>query len=308
MRKSGFIFALTSGAATAAFASAALASVTLAPEAFASSAVMPGPGAAAFAGSFTIIVRESLEAVLLISAMVAALTAMGAKKSVKFVHLGWAAAVAAGIATWWATAELIRITEAQAELVEGVTSLLAAAVLFYVSYWLISKIDAGKWKRYIDSKVAEAAGAGNTMAITTVAFLAVYREALETVLFFRALLFETSATHPVLWGIAAGAAVAGAVSVAVFKFSVRLPVRYLFSVTGLALCLLSFMLAGKGVHELQEVGIISETVAGFVPKIGALGIYPTYETLAPQALIAAALVFAAVKVSAVFSDKSAGRA
>lgn len=292
MKRFAFVFALV---------------VCAAGGAVASPAVMPGSGAAAFGGSFTIIVRESLEAVLLISAMVAALTAMGAREAVRFVHLGWAAAVAAGLVTWWATAELIRVTEAQAELVEGVTSILAAAVLFYVSYWLISKVEAGKWKRYIDSKVAEAAGAGNTMAIMTVAFLAVYREALETVLFFRALLFETSATHLVLWGLAAGVAVSVAVSVAVFKFSVRVPIRYLFSVTGLALCLLSFMLAGKGVHELQEVGIVSETVAGFAPKFSALGIYPTYETLVPQALIAAALVFAAVKVSAVLSDKGAAK-
>ena len=292
MKKSVFVFALILGAAG---------------EAVASPAVMPGSGAMAFAGSFSIIVRESLEAVLIITAMVAALSSIGSRGYVKFVHLGWMAALAAGGVTWWATAELIRVTEAQAELVEGVTSLLAAAVLFYVSYWLISKVEAGKWKRYIDSKVTEAAGAGNAMAIMSVAFLAVYREALETVLFFRALLFEAVSVRPVLWGLVAGAAVAGVLSVAVFKFSMRLPVRYLFSITGIGLCALSFMLAGKGIHELQEVGLVSETVAGFVPRLGVLGIYPTYETLVPQAIIAAALVLAAVKVSAVLSDKGAGK-
>ena len=262
-------------------------------------------GIMAFVNSFSIIVRESLEAILIISAMVAALTSMGAAKSVKFVHFGWLGALGAGLVTWWATAAVISVTSAQAEIVEGVTSLLAAAVLFYVSYWLISKIEAGKWKKYISSKVSEAAGAKSTLAVMSVAFLAVYREALETVLFFRALFFETTSAGLIFWGLAAGAVVSAALAVAVFKFSLRLPVRYLFSVTGMALYMLSFTLVGKGIHELQESGFISETVAGFVPKVSFLGIYPTYETFVPQTVIAAALVIAAVKVFHVFSDKNA---
>lgn len=255
-------------------------------------------GAVAFAGSFSIIVRESLEALLIIAAMIAALTAAGEKKSVRLVHFGWAAAVAAGLATWLVSVTAVRISGAQAEMMEGVTSLLAAAVLFYVSHWMISKIEAGKWKEYIEARMKAAAGTGSGLALAAVAFLAVYREAFETVLFYQALLFQAGESAGfVVWGFVAGAAASVALAFAIFRFSVRLPVRRLFSVTGLFLYALSFTLAGKGVHELQEVGLISETVAGFVPRLDALGIYPTYESFLPQAVIAAALVFAAVKVS-----------
>ncbi len=263
-------------------------------------------GAMAFINSFSIIVRESLEAVLIISAMIAALYSMEERDAVKFVHFGWTGAIVAGFATWWASVTVIKISGAQAEMIEGITSLLAAAVLFYVSYWLISKIEVGKWKQYIDSKIRKATGAGSMIAITSVAFLAVYREALETVLFYQALLFQAEAsTRLVLWGLAVGIAVVGVLSLAIFKFSMRLPIKHLFSITGLALYLLSFTLVGKGVHELQEAGVISETVAGFVPPLGILGIYPTYESFLPQALVGIAICFAAVKVSsAVLSSRS----
>ncbi len=269
---------------------------------------MTTSGTVAFISSFSIIVRESLEAVFIIVAMISALYAMNARDSVKYVHFGWIAAIAAGLVTWWASVTVIRISGAQAEIIEGVTSLLAALVLFYVSYWLISKIEVEKWKQYIDSKIKEAMSAKSMMAIMGVSFLAVYREALETVLFYQALLFQAEAFRSfVMWGLIIGVASVVVLSLAIFKLSVRLPVQYMFSVTGLVLYGLSFILVGKGIHELQEVGIISETVASFVPRLSTLGIYPTYETVVPQVFVAAAIVFAAVKVSFVISDSRAKR-
>ncbi len=254
-------------------------------------------GMVAFFSSFSIIVRESLEAVLVIAAMIAALKAMGQKKSVRLVHMGWIAALAAGFATWYLSMTAIEISGARAETIEGVTSLLAAAVLFYVSYWLISKTEAGKWNKYISSKIKEATGTGGGMAVAAVAFLAVYREAFETVLFYQTLLFQSgSSVGSVVRGLVAGVAVVLLLSFAILKFSVRLPVKQLFSITGIFLYTLSFTLIGKGVHELQEAGIISETAAGFVPSFSVLGIYPTYETFLPQAAVAAAIVFAAAKI------------
>ncbi|WP_462137058.1 FTR1 family iron permease [Candidatus Mycalebacterium sp.] len=258
---------------------------------------MTTSGTVAFISSFSIIVRESLEAVFIIAAMISALYAMGARNSVRFVHFGWIAAIAAGLLTWWASVTVIRISGAQAEIIEGVTSLLAALVLFYVSYWLISKIEVEKWKQYIDSKIREAMGAKNMMAITGVSFLAVYREALETVLFYQALLFQAEVfKNFVMWGLIVGVVSVAVLSIAIFKLSVRLPVKYMFSITGLVLYGLSFILVGKGIHELQEVGIISETVASFVPRLSTLGIYPTYETIVPQVFVATAIVFATVKI------------
>lgn len=284
----------------AAFPSAALAD-SAAPS-------MTVSGTVTFISSFSIIVRESLEAFFIIVAMISALRAMNARASVRYVHYGWFAAVAAGLATWWASVTVIRISGAQAEIIEGITSLLAALVLFYVSYWLISKIEAKKWRQYIDSKIKEAIDAKNMMAIAGVSFLAVYREAFETVLFYQALLFQAEGFGSfVLWGLVMGVVSVAVLSVAIFNLSVRLPVQYVFSITGLTLYGLSFILVGKGIHELQEVGIISETVAGFVPRLDGLGIYPTYETAVPQVFVITAIVFAAVKVFSVVSDSRGGR-
>ncbi len=269
-----------------------------------SSSAVSLTGTVAFSSSLSIIVRESLEAFLIIAAMIAALSAMNEKKSVKFVHIGWMAAIVAGFATWWVSSTLVRISGAQAEMIEGVTSLLAAAVLFYVSYWLISKVEVEKWKEYIESKVKLAVGK-SAAAMAFVAFLAVYREALETVLFYQALIFQAgSSAGAVLWGFVVGTVVVAVLSIALFKLSVRLPIKYLFSITGLSLYALSFMLIGKGVHELQEAGVISETVADFVPHLSALGIYPTYESFLPQTVVIAAIVFAVYKVASAASGSS----
>ena len=99
---------------------------------------------------------------------------------------------------------------AQREIIEGVTALTAAAVLFYVSYWLITKIEVAKWKQYIQGKVENAISRNSVIALASVSFFAVYREAFETVLFYQALWYQAeNSQSAVIWGIIAGAAVLG---------------------------------------------------------------------------------------------------
>ena len=246
-----------------------------------------------FLSSFSIIVREALEAVLIIAAIIAFLYASGAKHAVKYIHFGWMAAVLAGFATWFIATNIVKISGAQREVIEGVTSLMAAAVLFYVSYWLISKIEVNKWKDYLKDKLNTALNKKSIFALMSVSFLAVYREAFETVLFYQALIYQSESTIPqVIWGLIVGLIFVSVIMMVVHKLALRIPLKYFFSFTSLFLYFLCFILVGKGVKELQDAGYISATRFDFFPYLDFLGMYPTYETSIPQMFIIGAFIFA----------------
>jgi high-affinity iron transporter len=255
----------------------------------------PSSNILSFLNSFSIIVREGLEAILIIAAIIAFMGATGARKQIKYIHYGWILALLAGILTWLLARTVISISGAQREVIEGVTSLVAAAVLFYVSYWLISKIEVRVWKRYIQGKVEKALSRGSVIALASVSFFAVYREAFETVLFYQALWFQSENSQAaVLWGLAAGALLLVVLFYVIFNLALRIPLKYFFSATSVFLYLLSFILLGKGINELQEAGIVGATPVGHIPHIDILGLYPTLETSLPQAILLAAFVFALV--------------
>jgi high-affinity iron transporter len=169
----------------------------------------------------------------------------------------------------------------------------AMITLFYVSYWLVSKMEVAKWNRFVKSKVEKALSRGSALALASVAFLAVYREGFETVLFYKALAVSGGAGSwlPLLGGILAGSVVLAGVYVAVNRFGVRLPLRPLFGVTSALLYYMAFVFAGKGVAELQEAGLVSLTPVGWAPRIPSMGIYPTLESLGVQGVL---LLLAAV--------------
>lgn len=247
-----------------------------------------------FLNSFAIIVREGLEAILIIAAIIAFLNATGSRRSIKYIHYGWIAAIGAGVLTWFLAKTVISISGAQREIIEGITALTAAAVLFYVSYWLITKIEVQKWKQYIQGKVESAVSKNSVIALASVSFFAVYREAFETVLFYQALWYQAENSHSaVIWGIVAGAAVLVVLFFVIFKLALKIPIKYFFTFTSIFLYLLAFILLGKGIKELQEAGVINTTPVEFLPYIDAIGFYPTLESSIPQAILVLAFVFAA---------------
>lgn len=257
-----------------------------------------------FVNSFAIILREALEALLIIAAIIAALAHSGNRGMIRYVHYGWVLAIFAGLATWVAARTIIDISGARREIVEGVTSLLAAAILFYVSYWLVSKADVKKWKEYVRLKTQGALTRRSGLTLAFVSFLAVYREAFETMLFYQALFFQTGSSTPhVIYGLVAGVAVVFVIAFLMYKFTLRIPLKYFFSFTSVFLYLLCFILLGKGILELQEAGIISSTTAGFIPYMDTLGIYPSYETAIPQAVLLV-LAFSLFARNYVYREKS----
>jgi high-affinity iron transporter len=174
--------------------------------------------------------------------------------------------------------------------------LLAAAVLFYVSYWLLSKIEAAKWTAFVKDKMESALSSGSGLALTAVAFLAVYREGFETILFYKALFSSagSAGTVSVLAGMAAGTVGLVAVYVVINQLGLRVAMKPFFAVTGAMLYYMAFVFAGKGVAELQEGGVVGLTVVEGIPRIPVLGIYPTLESLALQGLLLILAVVALV--------------
>lgn len=246
-----------------------------------------------FTNSFSIFLREALEAILIIAAIIAYLSKTGSKSEIKYIHLGWIAAIAAGLVTWFLARTIITISGASREVIEGITALAAAAVLFYVSYWLISKIEVEKWKDYIKTRVQTAVNKKSVFALAAVSFLAVYREAFETVLFYQALIYQAEKSiSPVIWGFLAALAVTVIIIYFIFRLALRIPLKYFFSITSMFLYILCFILVGKGLHELQGAGLLDISHIENFPKFEYLGIYPTLETAVPQGIILLAVLFA----------------
>ena len=240
-----------------------------------------------FVQSFIIMLREGLEAILIVGALMTFLVKMGASRRRRDIHVGVGAAIGASLLTAIALETVFVLSAAHREALEGATMVVATAVLFYVSYWLLSKMEVVKWNKFVKSKVQDALDSGSALALASAAFLAVYREGFETVLFYKALFVAGAAggTMPIVGGILAGSVVLVGVYIAINRFGVRLPLKPFFAVTSAFLYYMAFVFAGKGIAELQEGGLVGTTVLSWAPRAPALGIYPTAESLGAQGLL-----------------------
>ncbi|NUQ12597.1 MAG: FTR1 family iron permease, partial [Gemmatimonadaceae bacterium] len=256
----------------------------------------PASGWAAFLQSLLIILREGLEAILVIGAVVAFLIKTGHRERLRSIWIGVGLALGASAVTAVVMATVLRALPATREVIEGATMLVAVAVLFSVSYWLISKVEAARWQRFIKEKVDAALQHGGGTALALVAFLAVYREGAETALFYQALLHEgTGVVMPLLGGLIAGGAILAVIFTLFWKYGVRIPLRPFFAVTSVLLYYMAFVFMGKGIRELQEGGVVGITVLPGWPHVDAMGIFPSVETLLAQALLVVLFAFALLK-------------
>ncbi|MBI2569024.1 MAG: FTR1 family iron permease [Candidatus Schekmanbacteria bacterium] len=242
-----------------------------------------------FVQSLLIILREGFEAILLLGALVAYLQRTGRRRELRVVYGAGAAAVAASFLTAFLFASVLSVSPAGQEVVEGLTMLLASLVLFYVSYWLVGKAQSRRWQRFIQGTVEDAVSRGSAVALATAAFLAVYREGAETVLFYQALLAGTEGARNAIWsGFGAGCLLLGGLFVIFRKVVATIPLGPFFAVTGGFLYYLAFVFAGKGVHELQEGGLVGDTPLSLLPHVELLGLYPSVQTTVIQGLFVCA--------------------
>ena len=260
-------------------------------------------GGVAFTSAAVILLREGLEAMLLLGAILAFLKRTERREAVRWVHAGWIAALALGIGTWVAATWLLRIGGATRELTEGITALVAAGILFYVGFWMHDKLSAQRWNAFLREQMQRALERRTLVGMAAISFVAVYREVFETVLFYQALWAQVSADgrSAVLGGAAAAAVALAALGWAIFRFGLKLPLRQFFAGSAAVMFVLAVVFAGKGVMALQEAGKLPISPVRF-PRIDLLGIYPTLQSLAAQLL----LVLAAV--SLVWINRAWGRA
>ncbi|MDX3893969.1 cytochrome c/FTR1 family iron permease [Pusillimonas sp.] len=236
-----------------------------------------------FLGALTILLREGLEALLIVIGIVAFLKKADRPDALKAVHTGWVLALVAGALTWVAATYLVTISGASRELTEGLGSLLAAVVLLGVGLWMHQKSAAGRWQAYLHQKVSGAMRRRSAWGLFALAFIAVYREVFETVLFYSALATDGNGAA-LLAGFGVAVVLLALIAWILLRTSARMPIGKFFSLTSILVALLAIVLTGKGVSALQEAGWI-DVLPVAAPRIEILGVYPTLQTLAAQAVV-----------------------
>jgi high-affinity iron transporter len=237
----------------------------------------------AFLGAFTILLREGLEALLVVVAMIAFLRKAHRDDGVRYVHVGWMLALAAGAVTWVVATYLMSVSGAGREVTEGLSSLFAAAVLLGVGIWMHQKSVGGRWQAYLRAKLSAALDRRSMVFLFGLSFIAVYREVFETILFYAAL-WTTGQKTAISAGLLAGAMTLVAVAWVLLRTSRRLPVGTFFAASSLLIAVLALVLTGKGMQALQEAGWLATTPVAF-PRIDWLGVFPSQQSLSAQALI-----------------------
>ncbi|MEG8223476.1 FTR1 family protein [Sphingomonas sp. HH69] len=246
--------------------------------------------ASSFLGAFTILLREGLEALLLVIAMIAFLKKADRQDVLGYVHGGWIAALLAGTATWAAATYLIGVSGASRELTEGFGSIFAAVVLLSVGIWMHGKAQAGAWQRYINERLSKALSKRSAWFLFGLTFLVVYREVFETILFY-ATLWSQGNGGAVAAGALAAIVLLAVIAVAMLRYSRKLPISTFFNYSSVLIAVLAVILAGKGVAALQEAGMIDVRPVALVPRIDLLGLFPTAQSVFAQIVMLAAVLF-----------------
>lgn len=236
--------------------------------------------------SLLILLREGVEALLVIAALIAYLRKAGAADKVIYIWAGTGAALVASVITAWVLQGLIANSGAARETLEGMTMIVAAVLLSYVSVWLFARREMKQWQGFISDKMGDAVSSGSLWAIVSVAFFAVYREGAETILFYQALISDAEGAYDAI-ASGFGLALIGllVIYVMIFQLSVRLPLKQFFTGTAGLLFALSVIFAGKATLELQVSGWMSNTWLEGFPTISWLGVFPSVESLLTQGLM-----------------------
>src|SRR6187200_3552631 len=246
----------------------------------------------AFSTSFSIIFREGLESALIIGAILTYLEASRNSHYKKHVYLGIVIAIIATVITWFFAQFVIDITGASKELIEAIAGISAVVVLFWVSFWILNKVETKKWIEFVKAKVWQATTTGSVMVFAMLSFFTVYREGFETVLFYQAMLsFAKYMEFYVIAGLVLGLAIIVGVVFLIRKLGKKLPLRVLFGLTMGIGAYMSIAFMGNTIRSFQEAGYIPTThMIGIIPRLDInlvkmTGIHPTLETTVAQILL-----------------------
>ncbi|MCU1717994.1 cytochrome c/FTR1 family iron permease [Pseudomonas sp. 5P_3.1_Bac2] len=250
-----------------------------------SAALLGGDGLSdslSFFSSLLILLREGLEAILVLAAILAFLRNTGQEKATRSVHVGWGLAILAGVATWALAAYLIDVSGAQRELLEGVTALFASVMVLWLGVWMHDRRHAAAWQDYIKSSLVSG---GGRFGFAALAFFSVYRELFEVILFYETLWLQAGPQGHgmVLAGAATALVLLLGLAWVILRGSRKLPLATFFGLNAVLLCVLSVVFAGHGIAALQEAGVLGTRPVAFF-EFDWLGIHPDAYTLGAQAL------------------------
>lgn len=241
-----------------------------------------------FGGAFAILLREGLEALLVVVAMLAFLRKAGRVEAIPYVYGGTAVALLSGVATWGAATYFITISGANREVIEGASALFAAAVLVFIGIWMHGKSQVGAWQQYIREKIGAALSRQSIWGLFLLSFVVVYREVFETILFYVALWSQGNGNAVIAGALAATLSLV-VIAWLLLRYSKRLPLTQFFSLSALLMAVLAVVLTGKGVAGLQEANLLSSRLIA-LPRIDLLGFYPTLQGAVAQAFCGSVLI------------------
>ncbi len=235
----------------------------------------------------SIMLREGLEAFLVLAVILALIRTTGVKKALPWLHGGWITAIILGVAGWFLSDYIIQFGGKNREILEGLISLFAVLVLLFVGFWLHNHSHAKKWKEFIQNKIGGYLQKDKMFGLAAFSFMVVFREAFEVILFLQAVSLEAKPEDKSAIGLGVLAAVIciGVMVYLFLKYAKKIPVRQLFRYSSWIILLLAIILMGKGFHSLQESGWISVTGFPSLFRIDWLGFYPTMETILAQVVL-----------------------
>jgi high-affinity iron transporter len=235
-----------------------------------------------------ILLREGLEAILVLAAILAFLRNTGQQSAVRSVNVGWGLALLAGLATWALAAYVIDVSGSQRELLEGATALFASVMVLWLGVWMHDRRHAAAWQDYIKSSLV---GGGGRFGFAVLAFFSVYRELFEVILFYETLWLQAGPAghNAVLAGGATALVLLVGLAWVILRGSAKLPLTLFFGINAALLCALSVVFAGHGVKALQEAGIFGTRPVAFF-DFDWLGIHADAYSLTAQAVAIVAII------------------
>jgi high-affinity iron transporter len=246
--------------------------------------------------AFVVVIREGVESVLLVVLLLGLAKRAGADADRRAIHVGWGVAIAVGVVTWFASSAVVALGGGNRELVEGMVAILAVVVLLYAGHFVLARMDAQRRIAALKRRFTSIPAGRRRLLLFTFSFVATYREAFEVVLFLRAIVLGSpSAGGHVAVGSMLGLGACITVFAVTARVGKRLNASLLLNIGGVLLCVLAFVLAGKGMRSLQEAGLVGvSTFDG--PRSDLLGVFPTWQTLAAQVMVIAFVLVIALLV------------
>ena len=244
-----------------------------------------------FGQAFIILLREGLEAILVVAAIIAYLIKAGMKDRVKFIYAGILLGLAGSGVVALLFAVLYDSADSHQEVLEGVVALIAMAMLLYMSNWMLSKSSTSSWNAYIKDRTKASISTGGFWALASLSFLAVFREGAETVLFYEALFTMNPSGSAGIWqGFAAAAVCLVGIFLLIRFTSVKIPLRPFFAITSVIMAVLVVIFAGGGVHALVEGDVVPASYVPGWPTYDYLGLYPYKQTVVAQVVMATVVI------------------